>query len=117
VPTAFQGSKCVHGGLKRREYQVKARCQIRANALLPILYGVWHTKGGLGGGGYIALKGLTLTLALTLTRVDTVGRNLMDRGGGEDSNLVFRRVIRLVQSLHTMIVSDRNQTTENEMCE
>ena len=34
VPTAFQGSKCVRGELKRREYQVKARYQIRANALL-----------------------------------------------------------------------------------
>jgi len=34
VPTAFQGSKCVRGGLKRRKYQVKARYQVRANALL-----------------------------------------------------------------------------------
>ena len=34
VPTAFQGSKCVRGELKRRKYQVKALYQIRANALL-----------------------------------------------------------------------------------
>ena len=34
MPTAFQGSKCVRGGLKRSEYQVRARYQIRANALL-----------------------------------------------------------------------------------
>jgi len=33
APTAFQGSKCVRGGLKRREYQVSARYQVRANAL------------------------------------------------------------------------------------
>jgi len=32
VPTAFQGSKCVRGELKRREYQVKARYQVRATA-------------------------------------------------------------------------------------
>ena len=32
VPTAFQGSKCVRGGLKQREYQVKALYQVRANA-------------------------------------------------------------------------------------
>jgi len=35
VPTAFQGSKCVCGGgssTRRREYQVKARYQVRANA-------------------------------------------------------------------------------------
>jgi len=30
----FQASKCVRGELKRRKYQVKARYQIRANALL-----------------------------------------------------------------------------------
>ena len=35
VPTAFQGSKCVRGELKRRKYHVKARYQIRANALIP----------------------------------------------------------------------------------
>jgi len=33
VPAAFQGSNCVRGGLKRREYQVKARYQVRANPL------------------------------------------------------------------------------------
>jgi len=35
MPTAFQVSKCVRGGLKRREYQVKAPYQVRANPLLP----------------------------------------------------------------------------------
>jgi len=34
VPTAFQGSKCVRGGLQRTRYQVKARYQVRENALL-----------------------------------------------------------------------------------
>jgi len=34
MPTAFQGSQCVRGGIKRREYQVRARYQMRANALL-----------------------------------------------------------------------------------
>jgi len=34
VPIAFQGSKCVRGELKRRMYQVQARYQVRANALL-----------------------------------------------------------------------------------
>ena len=32
MPAAFQGSKRVRGGLKRTEYQVKARYQVRANA-------------------------------------------------------------------------------------
>jgi len=41
VPTAFQGSKCVRGGLERWEYQVKARCQVRANALLRRSSVVW----------------------------------------------------------------------------
>ena len=40
MTTAFQGSKCVRGGLKRREYQVRARYQIRANALLDALIAV-----------------------------------------------------------------------------
>jgi len=31
VPTAFQGSKCVRKGLKRRKCQVRARYQVRAN--------------------------------------------------------------------------------------
>jgi len=34
APTAFQGSKCVRGELKRRKYRVKAWYQVRANALL-----------------------------------------------------------------------------------
>ena len=34
MPTALQGSKCVRRELKRRKYQVKARYQIRASALL-----------------------------------------------------------------------------------
>jgi len=34
VPTAIQGSKCVRRELTRRKYQVKARYQVRANALL-----------------------------------------------------------------------------------
>jgi len=34
VPTAFQGSKCVRGGLQGTRHQVKARYQVRANALL-----------------------------------------------------------------------------------
>jgi len=34
VPTAFQGSKCVCGGLKRSQYQVEGRYQVRANACL-----------------------------------------------------------------------------------
>ena len=37
VPTAFQGSTCVRGELKRRKYRVKARYQVRANALLLLL--------------------------------------------------------------------------------
>jgi len=52
VPTAFQGSKCVLGELKRRKYQVKARYQIRANALLlplPLVYGMYCNKGWSGG--------------------------------------------------------------------
>jgi len=39
VPTAFRGSKRVRGGIKRREYQVKARYQVRANALLALQEG------------------------------------------------------------------------------
>jgi len=38
VPTAFQGSNCVRGGLKRREYQVKAQYQVRANACYNLFY-------------------------------------------------------------------------------
>jgi len=34
VPAAFQGSECVRGELKRRKYQIKARYQVRADALL-----------------------------------------------------------------------------------
>jgi len=34
VPTAFQGSKFVRGELKPRKYQVRARYQVRTNALL-----------------------------------------------------------------------------------
>jgi len=37
MPTAFQGSTCVRGELKRRNYQVKARYQVKANALLTYL--------------------------------------------------------------------------------
>jgi len=36
-PTAFQGSKCVRGELKRKKYQVRARYQVRANTLLAYL--------------------------------------------------------------------------------
>ena len=32
--TAFQGSKCVCGELKRRKYRVKARYEVRANTLI-----------------------------------------------------------------------------------
>jgi len=42
VPTAFQGSKCVRGELKRRKYQVKARYLIRATALLPLFIMEWR---------------------------------------------------------------------------
>jgi len=34
VPTAFQVSKCARGGLQGTRYQVKARYQVGANALL-----------------------------------------------------------------------------------
>ena len=34
VPTAFQGSKCVRGELKRRKYLARARYQVGANAVL-----------------------------------------------------------------------------------
>jgi len=34
VPTAFQDSKCIRRELKRRQYQVRARYQVRATALL-----------------------------------------------------------------------------------
>jgi len=46
VPTAFQGSKCVRGGLKRREYQVRARYQIRSNALLEHEWAADQRGGG-----------------------------------------------------------------------
>jgi len=38
VPTAFQGSKCVRGELKRRKYQVKVWYQVRANPLLQYIH-------------------------------------------------------------------------------
>jgi len=57
VPTAFQCSKCVRGELKRREYQVKARYQVRADAcycdfrrtrnLEPVLLFCCEPGGGL----------------------------------------------------------------------
>jgi len=34
LPTAFQDSTCVRRELKRRKYEVRARYQVRANALL-----------------------------------------------------------------------------------
>jgi len=39
VSTAFQGSKCVRGGLQGTRYHVKARYQIRTNALPRLLFG------------------------------------------------------------------------------
>ena len=36
VPTAFQGSKFVRRELRQRKYQVKARNQVRANAVLQV---------------------------------------------------------------------------------
>jgi len=47
VPTAFQGLKCVRGGLKRRKYQVRARYQVKANPLLDIPVYICEMK--LGG--------------------------------------------------------------------
>ena len=42
MPTDFQGSKGVRGGLKQRKYQVKARYQVRANALLYLAQKLRH---------------------------------------------------------------------------
>jgi len=42
VTTAFQGSKCLRGGLKRSKYEVKARYQVRVNACY---HQVWLVDG------------------------------------------------------------------------
>jgi len=56
VPTAFPGSKCVRGELKRRKYQVEARYQGRANALLSrVLRGVSNVLAIAGLSSYIFL--------------------------------------------------------------
>jgi len=46
VPTAFQGFKCVRGGLKQRESPVRARYQIRANAVLVVIIRSMRSRSG-----------------------------------------------------------------------
>jgi len=65
VPTAFQGSKCVRGELKPRNYQVRARYQVRANALLyRNVSSVWRgavvpaLENNIAGGGGVPAPGV-----------------------------------------------------------
>ena len=87
VPTAFQGSKCVRGGFQGTWYQVKARYQVRANALLPYAYFVIRSRA---------------SRKTTSCRIDSTLRNAKcqsNRSGALNGSSSFINIPRLASRL------------------